>query len=563
MSNSSAASLPDDVLAAILKLVADLPVITSRRTLPAPVAASRVSRRWRVVALGSADLWTNIRLSHHRAWSWSWAAVFVKRSCSYPLDITIDLQAWRCRDAPIPFRRALAIVGPHIGRWRTFALQAPAAQFRELAAFVGRATVAARQLEYCHLSWMDWPLLDRTLHLGKLFGSQSVRAVRIEAWSVPDDIAAFRALRTLDIVFTPEAVSSPAFRQLLGPLSHLTTLIIRRFRDSEWYYHWYMPDKRPIDCSTIKSFVIDFYEHLVRQHRYPGIPPSQGPPAFKPLTDIFSLPNLEHLEILGGFSGSSGENDHIPLPEEWEAPLFPYLRTLRLEDVGLSCRGLALIQSLSQNITVLQLVYTNGENHLLTNPAAWPALRELTVETAAGVVNLEWLAPYVVKRAALGMPLSDITLPPWVKRRNIVSRLMVLADVAPIIHWQRPGPSPALMDGLCGQGFYIDKYDMRAVNFDHVPWAKEPIPYHDSEWYDVFAERAEERIAVESELLEEEIEWDLKMRGDVPRSNGMRRKLARKRRRRSKIGSRTAAKEVRGGPRSWRYNYMAEEYSVA
>ncbi|KAJ6487169.1 hypothetical protein C8R47DRAFT_1277504 [Mycena vitilis] len=553
MSNSSAASLPDDVLAAILKLVADLPVITSRRTLPAPVAASRVSRQWRVVALGSADLWTNIRLSHHRAWSWSWAAVFVKRSCSYPLDITIDLQAWRCRDAPIPFRRALTIVGPHIGRWRTFALQAPAAQFRELAAFVGRATVAARQLEYCHLSWMDWPLLDRTLHLGKLFGSQSVRAVRIEAWSVPDDIAAFRALRTLDIVFTPEAVSAPAFRQLLGPLSQLTTLIIRGFHHR---YEWW-PAIRPIDCSTIKSFVIDFGDLL---YEWPPYPRPGRPTGFKSINDIFSLPNLEHLEILGGFSGSLWENERISLPEEWEAPLFPYLRTLRLEDVGLGYRGLAFIQSLSQNITVLQLVHTDGEHRLLTNPAAWPALRDLTVETAAGVVNLEWLAPYVVARAALGMPLSDITLTPGVKKLNIASCLMV-AKVAPAIHWQRTGPSSALMDGLCGQGFYIDTYDMRAVNFDYVPWAKEPY-----DWYDPLqvAARAEECIAqVESELLEEEIEWDLKMRGEVPRSNGMRRKLARKRRRRSKISSRTVAKEVRGGPRSWRYNYMAEEYSVA
>ncbi|KAJ7615674.1 hypothetical protein DFH06DRAFT_1367240 [Mycena polygramma] len=527
---SSADSLPDEVLAAILKLVADLPVLSSSRTPPAPVAASRVSCRWRVVALGSPELWTNIRMSHHRSWSWAWAAVFVKRSLSYPLDITINLEAWRCLhgemcDAPIPLRGALAIVGPHISRWRTFAFRAFAAQFVELAAFVGRSPVKASQLEYSYVSLLDWHSDEKT---------ESGRPIR--------------ALSTLDIVFNIHNVSSPAFRQILGPLSQLTTLIIRKF------HRWYGPAIEPIDCSTIKSFVIDFGEHLY-EYTYTGM--HHGWPGFESLTNILSLPNLEHLEILGGFSGSLTENNRISLPEEWEAPLFPHLRTLRLEDVGFSCRGLAFIQSLSQNITALQLVYTKGEHHLLTNPAAWPALRELTVEMVAGIVDLEWVAPFVVTRAALGMPLSDITLPPWVE--DIASRLMV-AQAAPTIHWQRPGPSPALMDGLCGPGFYIDEYDMRAVDFEHVPylpWAKAPRIW---DWCDTLEEW---RANIDGELLEEEIEWELKMGGEVLRSKGLRRELARKRRHTSKVGSRTAARAVRSGSKSWRYNYIAEEFSVA
>ncbi|KAJ7615645.1 hypothetical protein DFH06DRAFT_1239695 [Mycena polygramma] len=535
---SSADSLPDEILATILKLVADLPVLASRRTRPAPVAASRVSRRWRIVALGSPELWTNIRISH-RPWSWTWAAVFVKRSLSYPLNITINLEAWRYSygeidEAPIPLDRALAIVGPHINRWRTFALRAFPWQFEQLATFVGQSTVLASQLESAHLSSIYG---TGELRLGNLLGGQSFRDLRIRRLCIPSDMATFNGLRSLDITFSVHVVSAPEFRQLFGPLSQLTTLIIRK------WWHRYEHVIEPIDGSTIQSLVIDFSEHLYesayRDVRWPG---------FESFTNIFSLPNVEHLEIIGGFSGSRRENYRIPLPEEREAPLFPHLRVLRLEDVGFSRHGLAFIQCFSCNISSLQLVYTKGMPHLLTNPAAWPALRELTVEMAAGVVDLEWLAPFVVTRASLGMPLSDITIPPWVQ--NIASRLMVVQPV-PAIHWQRPGPSPGLMDGHCGPGFYIDEYDMRAVDFEHVPFP--PIPTGDIEgwfWQSGWVQMFDER-------LEEEIEWELKMGAEALRVKGMFRKLRKERNKRT-VSSR--AKERRSSKPSYDFG---KDFSVA
>ncbi|KAJ6505808.1 hypothetical protein C8R47DRAFT_967607, partial [Mycena vitilis] len=56
--------LPDEVLAAILKLGADSPIPTrDLRALPFSIAASRVSCRWRAVAINCPELWTTIRLS--------------------------------------------------------------------------------------------------------------------------------------------------------------------------------------------------------------------------------------------------------------------------------------------------------------------------------------------------------------------------------------------------------------------------------------------------------------------------------------------------------------------
>jgi hypothetical protein len=86
---------------------------------------------------------------------------------------------------------------------------------------------------------------------------------------------------------------------------------------------------------------------------------------FDTFTNAFSLPNLEYLEILGGFTGASEEEHGIIVPEEWEVPLFSHLRTLRLEDVGFGRNGLAFLQCLSRNITSLQLIYTEGNSHLL------------------------------------------------------------------------------------------------------------------------------------------------------------------------------------------------------
>ncbi|KAJ6471622.1 hypothetical protein C8R47DRAFT_988259, partial [Mycena vitilis] len=55
---------PDEVLALIFKMAADRPLW--RAESPPPLIISRVSERWRAVALSSPEIWTTIRISARR-----------------------------------------------------------------------------------------------------------------------------------------------------------------------------------------------------------------------------------------------------------------------------------------------------------------------------------------------------------------------------------------------------------------------------------------------------------------------------------------------------------------
>ncbi|KAJ6535424.1 hypothetical protein B0H19DRAFT_1383033 [Mycena capillaripes] len=308
---SAADNLPDEVLAMIFKLLADLPLPLLNRTPPDPVAASRVNRRWRTVALDSPELWTNIRISH-RSRSFHWGSVFVRRSGSYPLDISINLESYRVQnkiayDAPIPLSKALTIVGPHIGRWRTLALRRWRLQLEE-------------------------------------FTRGALQALRLYMWLDTEDFTAFRGIRSLDIdidCIGSFAIMSKEFREFVGPASQLTTLVFRNFRPLAIKG----TDPDPIDCPTIRSFAISFD----RPFYYRKHPDEIG--GFETFTSAFTLPNIEHLEIVGGFSGEHIEDRLVRVLEDWEAPWSPQLQTLRLEDMSFSRTGPTLIQSFSTNIT--------------------------------------------------------------------------------------------------------------------------------------------------------------------------------------------------------------------
>ncbi|KAJ7353511.1 hypothetical protein DFH08DRAFT_65963 [Mycena albidolilacea] len=532
--NAAADNLPDELLATILKLVADFPVPSSARTPPAPVAASRVSRRWRTVALGSPELWTNIRISH-RSPSQSWAATFVKRSLSRPLDISISLESYRewdgmAYDNPVPVSRALAIVGPHIGRWRTLALRGWSYQLQEFLEFIGSTPAAASQLEYTHLSAVDdYPTLPP---LEELFRRKPFHSLRVNALEV-DDATPFKAVRSLDIDCDWSDIGS--LRPLFGPCSPLTTLVMRNFCPP------YVDGLDPIDCSTIRSFAVSFSRHF---YSYDGLG------GFETLTNTLSLPNIEHLEILGGFAGARNEDRLIEIPEDWEAPLFPHLRTLRLEDMGFSRAGLAFIQSFSRNITALQLINTTGNERLLVQPGGWPALRALAVETRA-VVPLAWIASFVALRSALGGPILDLALPPW------GDGLALAACDLPktVIQWQRSGPSRALMDGVYGPGFYIDEYDMRPADFAHVPYPEvRKCRCCGIDWsaYPAW------KLDLDMELLEEDIERDFKAEGEVVRAKWTQRGARRQRRRGRSASRGSRAKRF---PRNQRHG-VVEDFSV-
>ncbi|KAK6969221.1 hypothetical protein R3P38DRAFT_3298648 [Favolaschia claudopus] len=203
LSTSTIESLPNDLLAAILKLVADSPIPSKRRIPPFPITFSSVSRRFRYLALASPELWTTIRLSH-RSRCWKWAAIFLERSGSRPLDISINLEAYRILftdrgygfgySSPIRIMKALAIVGPHIHRWRTLAIRLDRIErLDDLVSYILQSSFpATSKLESLHVSVArgmpeaenrlitipeDWeaPLFP-TLHT---FGSQEITTLHL------------------------------------------------------------------------------------------------------------------------------------------------------------------------------------------------------------------------------------------------------------------------------------------------------------------------------------------------------------------------------------------------
>ncbi|KAJ7286985.1 hypothetical protein C8J57DRAFT_973196, partial [Mycena rebaudengoi] len=72
-------TLPNEVLAAILKQVADLPVTSQETLYPFPIVASHVSQHWRDMSLAFPELWSRIRISRHPR-SLELAELFVERS---------------------------------------------------------------------------------------------------------------------------------------------------------------------------------------------------------------------------------------------------------------------------------------------------------------------------------------------------------------------------------------------------------------------------------------------------------------------------------------------------
>jgi hypothetical protein len=329
----------------------------------------------------------------------------------------------------------------------------------EFNKFVAQAPVAPSRLESAHLSVME--SYDEHSSPVQLFLRGAFRSLRLNMELDTDGFAAFRGIRSLDIncrdnYFT---IQSPEFRELVGVASQLTTLVFRNF--NPYPRQGTDPDPDPMDCPTIQSFAISFdrpfYYHYSSEH-----PNVIG--GFDTFTSAFTLPNIEHLEIVGGFSGDYIEDRLMQVPQDWEAPLFPRLRTLRLEDMSFGRTGLALIQSFSKNITTLQLIYTRQNPHLLAHPRGWPSLRALTIEKHREVAAPGWLGPFVAMRAAMGASISDLTLPKW----DGVSIALVEDERAPTIHWQGTGPSHALMDGVQGPGFYLDECDMRPADFAYV-----------------------------------------------------------------------------------------------
>ncbi|KAJ7787345.1 hypothetical protein B0H14DRAFT_3893152 [Mycena olivaceomarginata] len=431
VSQPSIKIFPPEVLAAILKLVADSPIPAAAGTRPPfPIIACLVSRQFRAVTLAFPELWNKIRLSHHSR-SRSWAAISVKHSKSYPLDISISLEAYATPmkggyrdnyDRPVPIAKALAIIE----------------QFRQ---FIAGSSSIASQLEYAHISLVQDNYWNRYLQgfppLTKIFGGSALRWLKTNVWFDLADLAAFRGIHTLDLgidlsVFFDLEKLCP---KILGPASRLKTLIVRNLD----YTH--RVAGRPIEVSTITSLV-SMSDYYIGDYTFMTI---------GCFIESFAFPNLEYLEINGHFAAA--------IPENWvQAPLFPHLRVLRLEGCELYRNGLAFIHSFSQTITALELISTTGNHNLIPvsphGDIAWPTVCSLTVEQADGLTYPKWLAEFLAMRASLGARISTLVRAPWAKCDALP------ATFPQDIRWLPDFPRPALADGVAGDGFYVDSHGM-------------------------------------------------------------------------------------------------------
>ncbi|KAJ7042027.1 hypothetical protein C8F04DRAFT_1390879 [Mycena alexandri] len=455
--------LPDEVLATVLKLVADLPA-SSWEKLPFPMSASRVSPRWRIITLAYPELWATIRISRHSR-SRKLAAMFVERSGSFPLDISISMESYVYKNGQpyvptiLSLSKVLLIVGPHVGRWRTIALRGWDTHIRDFRAFLRAPPAPASRLEYVHLSNLEQNgYASPVVGTLEIFGSEALHSLRLNNSMYMLGASVLSNLRRLDIMMPmfQSPLDPPFLQPLFGPTCRIATLIIRSFKPVPGL-------RRAINAPTLSSLALSLDPCSYYYSPWYGATDS-----IKGITETLSMPNLEYLEIMVGVQ-LDPPGDHIHVQNPWEEPPFPNLRTLRLEGVCITPRKLALLQILTREITNLELIYTTDNHHLLksahrTGGSAppWPFLHSLTVESAD---YAPWIAAFVAQRAALG---------PNMALARLTSRAALPRSLA---HASRRGVTYGLLDGL-GRGFFVDEYDQRVVDFEYVkPWRLEEDEY--------------------------------------------------------------------------------------
>ncbi|KAJ7628993.1 hypothetical protein FB45DRAFT_1080507 [Roridomyces roridus] len=464
--------IPNELLIAILKLAADSP---SRSATPTPICASSVNRRWRAIALSTTELWTTIRISH-RPHSLRWAVIFAPRSGSHPLDISVDLaQDGHSVDA---LTRVLALLTPHLGRWRTFGFRAAVPSMRQFRHFLSNAPHdAIARLESLHLYCTDqihYNLDDvQTL---QLVGLNNLRTLKTNVMWDLSIASQATMLQVLDIDIKHSQVGRlwDRIEQLLSATPSLDTLVLRNFCPKIEY----QPHSRTA-APGLRSLALSFAQPLYSW--------DEGPTGFRcggfeTLTSLFSLPNLERLELIGGFEGGAEETRYLAeqarylagelAPEpgrlsmldlgllaQWDAQSWvPRLRELRLDNVRFTPDNLAFIQSFTRGITQLELIYTWANEYLLNADLQWPAVRELTVEAFEEGVTPWWLPTLVELRRAY-VPLEEVvvTLLPPQQHRLVV-------NPTPAIRYLCDGPSRSLLDGA----FYWSEESGLVEDFEPV-----------------------------------------------------------------------------------------------
>ncbi|KAJ7617842.1 hypothetical protein FB45DRAFT_1103105 [Roridomyces roridus] len=291
-----------------------------------------------------------------------------------------------------------------------------------------------------------------------LSGLANLRALKLENFTFAAPMVRARLLQALDLDLSDinECVPDTLRPLLESHGSQINTLVLRKIRA------WPTIQYRPSEAHSLRSLAVSLYSSF-RWGRSPG-----GFEPLKRIIGILEMPNLERLEILGGFTGETREELDV---DGWPAPLLPCLQTLRLQDICFSRANLALIQSISRGITHLELIDTHGHGYLLHSDLQWPHPREITVEPCDANAFVPWVARFVDLQSRAGTPTesSDIIL------RLLHPRKLTFNPKlrAPSMRWLWDGPSHTLFDNISpsGRGFYVGA-DKGPVDFERVQHPK-------------------------------------------------------------------------------------------
>ncbi|KAJ7469983.1 hypothetical protein B0H11DRAFT_1920311 [Mycena galericulata] len=459
-SKSPIATLPNEGLAAILKQAADsdLPA-TSWEKAPAPVPASQVSSRWREVSFTYPYLWTNIRISD-ASQSQRLANLFIQRSGACVLDISIDLKSYWAPDC-ITLDTVLHIVAPHVGRWRTIVLRGLERDTGNLSEFLDTSPIPPSRLTYARFLSIDTTgQLIPGQSLPRMFTGDALGTLRLNScW----DLTSLKSLRSLHFRI-PQYIAPSAIRQMFSSMIHVTTLVLREFS--------LVPTMPALQAHTIRSMSISFTEYW------------KDDSTLENFTAMFSVPNLEYLELIQAFPPLVSEiSSGFRLLPPWEKSQFPHLHTLRVQRTTLTPHRLAVLQVLSREISELELIDITNFNHLaklyrrtavqvnggveyrlrsvefLDDVAdiPWPSLRSLTVDTTDITT---WISRFVTLRAGLG---PDTAIDRLTIRPNPRSNAPFVAHIGNTEICRRP-IRPSFID-CSPPGFFVQDIFMRDTDF--------------------------------------------------------------------------------------------------
>ncbi|KAJ7601851.1 hypothetical protein DFH06DRAFT_1399910 [Mycena polygramma] len=348
---------PDEVLALIFKMAADRPLW--RGESPLPLTISRVSERWRAVALSSPEIWTTIRISSRRPIDE--ANLFLERSSPLRFRLSVNTEH---RTRPIDLKSLLDVLRPHMQRCAALAL-------------------CLSDEDMC--TWTTVFGSEDTLHTLQSLSMTIHSYAPDELWGPPHSmfllINPCTALRSLRLSSGPTMHLQNQLHAL-----QLTTLDVRCTWDGAFVRHVCR------HSLVLETLVLRDYSASVFDNAAPACLPSLTSLVLEyrdamlaegliNLALFLDLPNLSHLTIKG-----SGIPDAGHSLRHWCPRALPRLQELHLDSIVFQRSiDISVLQSLSAVITHLQLINVHGGLFRAADvplSIAYPNLRVLEIPRA-------------------------------------------------------------------------------------------------------------------------------------------------------------------------------------